>query len=206
MNALIRAPSKAAEVLQVQKVDDLMEKMHELVEIAYKVNHVFRLTGDSIEAGSLRARYERELAAAINDLPPALPPHTEATMALANEMSKPPMAKNILDAFSVLAGVYGARGEPEIIASVGVDLVQAERPSRMALYAATVALLRPVPGERPSSQNDWKGVPDTPRKFAPTLSEFIAELRKEQRSWQCLTSQIAALWERYATAQQGLQG
>jgi thiol-disulfide isomerase/thioredoxin len=173
--------------------------------VARVAQAVFRLTGDSIEAGSLRARYERELAAAINDLPPALPPHTEATMVLADEMSKPPTAKNILDAFSVLAGVYGPRGDPEIIASVGVELVQAERPSRMALYAATVALLRPVSGESPSSANGWNDVPDTPRKFAPTLSEFITELRKHQRRWQFLTSEVQALPARYATIQKGLQ-
>lgn len=196
MNALIKAPRRTAAALPVQAIDELARKVRELVAV--------RSNLDSVLHEQERLRQGDDYRPELLTLP-ALPAHIESTTALATEMSKPPAVENILDALSVLAGVYGARGDAETIASIGVELIQAERASRMALYAATVALLRPVPGERPSSANGWNGVPDMPWKFMPTLSEFIAELREQQRKWQWLISRVEALPAHYAEAQKGLQ-
>ena len=106
-----------------------------------------------------------------------------------------------------MAGVYGARGDGDIVASVGVALIQTEGTTKIELYGAILALLRPIPNERPSLKNDCLVIRRAPegRKFAPTLSEVIAEIQQQHDRWQLRTDRITDLPQRYAKVREVFQ-
>ncbi len=113
----------------------------------------------------------------------ALPPHAEQTIAQARALQKPATRRQVLDALSILAGLFGPRGDAEVVAAVGAALVEAERPSVAELHIALLALIRPAPGEKPSLENDFEGVPPKPRVFAPTISEVLAAILEARSEW-----------------------
>ena len=67
------------------------------------------------------------------------------TLAKLQELSKPATSADIAGMWAVLRGMYPGRSDNEVLATVGVDLIAAEEPSIIAVWSATLALLRPIP-------------------------------------------------------------
>jgi hypothetical protein len=95
-------------------------------------------------------------------------------------------------------------------ATVGVDMIEAEAPSYVALYAAAMALIRPAPAEyREPSRSPLVGVIGEDmvvklsrrgRAFGPTISEFIFELETQQARWNDRLNALSDLREKHALA------
>lgn len=187
MSALAR-PNRSTATVPVQAVDDFVAKVDELLTFARELDQLER---------EIRDR-DRLPGRVVNKRAPALPAHARATITALSGMSKPASPKDILDALTVLAGVYGPRGDGDIVASVGVPLIQVEGTTRIELYGAILALLRPIPGERPSFKNDYAGRAPEGRRFAPTLSEVIAEIQQQRYRWQWRANCLFGLPDRHA--------
>ena len=90
-------------------------------------------------------------------------------------------------------------------------MIEAEAPSFVALYAATMALMRPTPEEREwiadtyqvvgLKQGRWEiKAPRKARKFTPTISEFLLELETQQARWNDRLKALSDLREKHELA------
>ena len=77
----------------------------------------------------------------------ALPSDTVSTLTLLDHNMKTATSAQIADVLTVLHGLFVSQGDPQIMATVGVEIIEAEKASAMALYRAGMTLLRPPPKE-----------------------------------------------------------
>ena len=131
----------------------------------------------------------------------ALPTHYERTMTLLDAGMKDATSVDIAVGLAALCGLFGHRGDPQIVASVGVDLIEAEHASQIALYDAVIALLRP--GKMKASENPYES-PERlpPGRFMPTMPEIIEELQEKKRWWKRNQENLKGLPERVIQARQ----
>jgi hypothetical protein len=190
---LTSLPARQGSILPVKDVVQLKEHADELDRIALEVNDVLRRF-EKFEKGE----HYRFTPSTLPDLPA----HAARTIALVLEMSRTATTDDITDCLLAFNGLWGAHGDPNIVASVGVDLIEIEKASRIALYAAFVSLLRPVTEfEGELTLNGWNGDDVTkPRRFRPNITEIILEVREQEEKWFGCDSGFKDLLERYAKA------
>jgi len=176
----IAAPSVGGPSLPVREIDELKANVEVLSKIrsfasevldAYD-NPYYYVAPRGRDDASAQWHVRCHLACRLEEAERAieqlgeLPVHYKRTMTLLDAGMKEAALGDIADGLTVLCGLYGNRGDPEIVAGAGVDLIAAEHASQIALYGAVIALCRPG------------GVTEqSPRKFMPTMPEIIEELR-----------------------------
>jgi hypothetical protein len=163
MNEIVLRPHGKSLLPPFKDIDELRARVDELFELRRDV------------ASQLDAHYPVQL----RNLP-KLPEHTDDTISLLWEATQVATRDQIAKSLAVLNGLYGTRAESEVIATDGVSLYEAEGVSTIALYDATLALLRPIRTRSSEPCSEWRL---EPRKFPPTPSEII-ELRKYHEAWQ----------------------
>jgi hypothetical protein len=172
--------------IPVREIDDLkanVEALARIWSVAYEVMLAYQ---DGDRKGSYYYPYylAQHLGEAERSLKrlDELPTHYERTMTLLDAGMKDATLADIAVGLAALCGLFGHRGDPQIVASVGVDLIEAEHASQIALYDAVTALLRP--GKMKPSENPYES-PERlpPRRFMPTMPEIIEELQEKNRWW-----------------------
>ncbi len=115
-------------------------------------------------------------------------------------------AAHAVDCLTVLHGLYGARGDAEVVSTVGVELIEAEQPCIGALYATTLAMLRPTSGKEATI--DSAEIKPEARRFLPTMPEFILELQKQDELWRRREQILLALpeWVERVARQPNMRG
>ena len=83
-----------------------------------------------------------------------LPSDIANTMALLEQAMQEATTEQIADGLTVLHGLFGSRGEPEVVATTGVEIIKAEDASTIALYSALLRMVRPARKERAHELDD----------------------------------------------------
>lgn len=190
--------------LPIRKTDELKANVKELSRIASVVSEALEICNKpyyphphfiACDLDNVERSLEK-----LGDLPR----HFEGTMALLYEVMQKATPCHIANGLTVLCGLFGNRGDPEIVAGVGVDLIEAEHVSQIALYSAVIAMLRPGEQKRDAAKL-WE-TPEKlpPRKFMPTMPEIIAELQDQQEWWRRTQQSIEVLPQRLANAREQL--
>jgi hypothetical protein len=193
MNQIAKLPIQGGRLLPVCETEALKDKVYELEWIEWRVSKLlFKLDHNQFN----------RLDEAESDLEKLgeLPSDTGNTMAMLDQAMQEASVEQIADGLAVLHGLFGSRGEPEIVASTGVELIEAEHVSTIALYRGLIVLLRPSPNEWDEKTNEWKRPPI--RKFLPTIPEIIAELQDQRELWRESQSKLKDLSQRHAQARQ----
>lgn len=179
--------------VNAKKLDRFAKEVSSLVEIAQEVQHRRWLLQD-------REKHPHAYAGAMQRPLSALPPNLEGAVAALDEAMQPATREHILDSLSVITGLYAFRGDPDVLASAGVAIIEAEELSVIAVQATTIALLRPIPGKRGNRAMGEEDDPPQARKFMPTVSEYILEARAQHERWQGRQSWLAGLAADHALA------
>jgi hypothetical protein len=191
MNKIMTLPTKTeiatlpavGTQLPIRKTDELKANVKELYRIASVVSEALDICDKPYYPNPRFIACDLQNAERSLEKLGELPQHFERTMALLDEVMQKATPCNIADGLTVLCGLFGNRGDPEIVAGAGVDLIEAEHVSQIALYSAVVTMLRP--GEEKRKAVEWWESPEKlpPRKFMPTMPEIIAELQDQQEWW-----------------------
>ena len=152
--------------LPIKEIDDLTRAAKELCEWAR-----------AIEKSDSNADYFRQPRETFDARAHA--PHTLAKL---QALLKPATSADIAGMWAVLRGMYPGRSDNEVLATVGVDLIAAEEPSIIAVWAATLALLRPIPAYQTYGLTGIDR-PEEIRKFMPPPGEVVAEVSKQNGIW-----------------------
>jgi len=193
MNQIAKLPIQGGRLLPVCETEALKDKVYELEWIEWRVSKLlFKLDHNQFN----------RLDEAESDLEKLgeLPSDTGNTMAMLDQAMQEASVEQIADGLAVLHGLFGSRGEPEIVASTGVELIEAEHVSTIALYRGLIVLLRPSPNEWDEKTMEWKRPPI--RKFLPTIPEIIAELQDQRGLWLERQSKFKDLPQRHGQARQ----
>jgi hypothetical protein len=186
---------EARSLLPVREMEELTDNVRELYSISDKAHEIrYRL----------KRNYYYSLEEVENALAElrALPSHTTNTLTLLDDNMKTATSAQIADVLTVLHGLFLSQGEPQIMATVGVEIIEAEKASALALYRAGMALLRPPLKEYDEFGED-QGRPPA-RKFLPTIPEIIAELRDQQEIWAARHASLKGLPRWHAQARREL--
>jgi hypothetical protein len=204
MNEITKRSVEGMALLPVQETDALRSAVQELsLCSSWADGQHNRLEDCRRELSYVRSEVEQDLKAKSSELPA----HTESTMAKLDEAMQEATTGQIADGLIVLHGLFGTRGDPEVVAGAGVEIIKAEHASAIALYSTILALLRPQ-----ARKIEWVDIDGTRfdgerpplRKFVPTIPEIIAELQDQQKWWSKEQERLVGLLERHAEAQQVL--
>jgi len=195
MNQIAKLPIRGSRLLPVHESDALRDEVYELEQIEWQVAEVLRSSNNDWFYHSTLAKAESDL-----EKLGELPSDTGNTMTMLDQLMQEASVRQIADGLAVLYGLFGSRGDPEIVASTGVDLIEAEHVSTIALYRGLIVLLRPSPNEWDEKTNEWKRPPI--RKFLPTIPEIIAELQDQRGLWLERQSKFKDLPQRHGQARQ----
>jgi len=207
MNQVAKLPMRGSGLLPVNETDALRAKVNNLAWVCWRVDEVLSYLQCQSHWGEepswALAEAERRLAELSKS---ELPSDIANTMALLEQAMQEATTEQIADGLTVLHGLFGSRGEPEVVATTGVEIIKAEHASTIALYSALLRMLRPARKERAHELDEWKRPPL--RKFIPTIPEIIAELQDQQELWRenqsSLKEKLNGLPERHAQAHQGI--
>jgi hypothetical protein len=198
MNEIAKLPANKRCLLPIHETDGLSAKVGKLLWIeAWSCKFIT----------SPRWAYEMVKAQdVLEELLNELPSDASATaVQLDKVVHEKATREQIADVLTVLHGLFDSRGSPEIMASVGVDIIEAEHASAIALYSTGLAMLRPAPkicknpDYNPEEEEPiWERPP--PRKFIPTIPEIITELRDQEKWWRNARATLKRLRERHARA------
>ena len=183
----------------MREIKELTDKVYELYSISDKAHEV-----PSSAQTQLLLEPLEEAENALAELG-ALPSDTINTLTLLDHNMKTATSAQIADVLTVLHGLFVSQGDPQIMATVGVEIIEAEKASALALYRAGMTLLRPPPKEYRRVWRRPKGRPPA-RKFLPTIPEIIAELRDQQEFWAARHACLKVLPEWHAQARRELIG
>jgi hypothetical protein len=198
MNEIAKLPVNKRCLLPIRETDGLRAKVDKLLWIeAWSCNfiNVPRWAYETVKAQDV-----------LEELLNELPSDASATaVQLDKVVHEKATREQIADVLTVLHGLFDSRGSPEIMASVGVDIIEAEHASAIALYSTGLAMLRPAPKicKNPDYNPEyeepiWERPP--PRKFIPTIPEIITELRDQEKWWRNARATLKRLPERHARA------
>jgi hypothetical protein len=188
-------------LLPVSEIKELMDNVYELYSISDKAHESLH---------RLKHNYYYSLEEVENALAElgALPSHTINTLTLLDDNMKTATSAQIADVLTVLHGLFVSQGDPQIMATVGVEIIEAEKASALALYRAGMTLLRPPP--KSYSYDEYGDLQEDERpparKFLPTIPEIIAELRDQQEFWAARHAWLKVLPKWHAQARRELIG
>jgi hypothetical protein len=193
---------RGGRLLPIHETDALRANVGELARFCWRVDETIHYLNDAsyrrTEPSYALTEAERHL-----DKLGEFPPHAVNTLAMLDQVMQEATVEQIADGLAVLHGLFGSKGEPEIVASTGVEIIEAEHASAIALHSALLVMLRPGPKERTHAWDEGQRPPL--RKFMPTIPELLAELQDQQEYWgrrARLKEQLKGLPERLAQARQ----
>jgi hypothetical protein len=189
-------------LLPVREIDELTAKICELHDLSLKAQEIINKLKD-LHSYELR-RNPHARADAERDLHELgeLPSDLASTLASLDQGLLIATAEQIADGLAVLHGLFASQGDPQIMATTGVEIIEAEQASAIALHYTVLAMLRPPRKTRNHDWEDWERPPL--RRFLPTIPEIIAELQDQQKWCQYYRKNLKGLPKRHGQARQEL--
>lgn len=187
--------------LPVSAVDELDVNIGTLCLVGWKANQVLNRLGDHYYDPQRRCGAIEEAESDLSGLG-ELPSNMATTLEMFAHGMQTATTEQIADGITVLHGLFASQGDPQIMATAGVAIIEAEHASAIALYSTVLAMLRPP---RKTRKHEWDGLERPPlRRFLPTIPEIIAELQDQQEKWALRHEQLKGLLERHGQARQAL--
>lgn len=186
-------------LLPVREVEELTSKVRELVSLSRKADEVLNRLKDDY--------YSRRSAGGLEDAERdlkelgELPSDMASTLGLFDRGMLTATTEQIADGLTVLHGLFASQGDPQIVATTGVEIIEAEHASAVA-YRTVLTMLRPPGKIFNPEEEEWERPPA--RRFLPTMPEIIAELRDTQELWEERRKRVRGLSKRHDQARHKL--